>query len=149
MQSYHSQRIQCQEENKGSLTICSSQAAPGSRDWKRWLVHWSRGSQSRCGLCDICPGSVHLQPRSPAHVRGEGVWGAWGGYSTGPRCKAGCQRDAEESEQLFCCDSHGRNDQKAGAGLLLFQAAAGNSVAVWDKVANFLCSSNFMFASWR
>ena len=84
-----------------------------------------------------------------AHVRGEGVWGAWGGYSTGPRCKAGCQRDAEESEQLFCCDSHGRNDQKAGAGLLLFQAAAGNSVAVWDKVANFLCSSNFMFASWR
>ena len=43
------------------LTTCSSQAAPDNKGWKRWLVHLSRGSQTRCGPCGSGLRSVHLR----------------------------------------------------------------------------------------
>lgn len=45
-----------------TLTTCSSPAVLGSTGWRRWLGHWSRDSQSHCGLCGSDLRSVHLQP---------------------------------------------------------------------------------------
>lgn len=57
-----------------TLTICFP-AVPESTGWRRWWGRWSRGSQTRCGLCGSGPRHAHLQAKasSPSIRRNKAV----------------------------------------------------------------------------